>query len=241
MKTKFLKPILPMLLALMSLAVLGQNAKVDHSPWTRLLETHVNEKGQVDYQGMLNARQKLTDYLDMLATKAPEKSWDESEKLAFWINAYNAFTVQLILDHYPLKSIMDIDKAWDQKFIRLGNTSYSLNEIEHEIIRKEFNEPRIHFALVCAAVSCPVLLNKAYEPASLNKQFDEQAMRFITDRDKNRISTEKLQLSQLFNWFKDDFTKSGTLINYLNRYSGTQISETAKIDYLEYNWGLNGK
>jgi hypothetical protein len=222
-----------------SFPVSGQESKADHSAWNRLLMSYVNQQGMVNYKGMLSIKPNLDHYLTYLSGNIPNDSWPEEEKLAYWINAYNAFTVSLILEHYPLKSIMDIDKAWDQKFIHLDGGLYSLNQIEHEIIRKEFDEPRIHFVLVCAAVSCPILLNEAYDPQNLEKQMQKQGEQFINDSKKNKIGPHGAKVSQVFNWFKDDFTKKSTLIEYLNEFSDTKAELDARVDFMEYDWSLN--
>jgi len=214
-------------------------SKIDHSEWNTLLNKYVNTDGMVEYAGFISEKAKLQAYLDMLGQNKPNDSWADNEKLTYWINAYNAFTIDLITRNYPLKSIMDIEKAWDIKFIKIGGKTYSLNEIEHEIIRKEFNEPRIHFALVCAAVSCPPLLNEAYDPAKLEAQLQDQIIKFINNPDKNKIESGSTKVSQIFNWFKDDFTKEGTVQDYLNKYSTTKLNSKAKIEFLDYSWDLN--
>jgi len=213
--------------------------EISHSEWTTLLNKHVDSQGMVNYAGIQQEKAKLDSYLEMLGKNSPDESWEESAKLAYWINVYNAFTVDLILRNYPLKSIMDIDKAWDIKFIQIGKKTFSLNEIEHEIIRKEFNEPRIHFALVCAAVSCPPLLNEAYESDKLESQLQDQTVKFINNHDKNKIESGSAKVSQIFNWFKEDFTKNGSLQDYLNKYSKTKLNSKAKIEFLDYSWDLN--
>ena len=211
----------------------------DHSEWDKLLKQFVNEKGEVDYQSFRLNQQSLDTYLKLLSGNPPQESWSDNEQLSFWINAYNAFTISLILRHYPLKSIMDIEKAWEVRFISIGNTKYTLNEIEHEVIRKKFDEPRIHFVLVCAAISCPVLLNEAYFPDRLEKQMQKQTIQFINDFSRNSIKSGIAKVSQLFNWYKDDFTKQGTVIDYLNRYSETKLNPDANLSFMEYDWGLN--
>ena len=211
----------------------------DHGTWNELLKTHVSSIGKVDYNGFITDENQLDAYLQMLSDQKPEKTWPDNKRLAYWINAYNAFTIALIIDHYPVKSIMDIENAWDIKFIQLEDKTYTLNEIEHEIIRKEFEEPRIHFALVCAAVSCPVLLNEAYLAESLDSQLQKQGKKFINDPNRNDIETNKAKISQIFNWFGEDFTKKGTLIDFLNQFSKTKLDPDATIGFMEYNWDLN--
>ena len=214
-------------------------SKPDHSIWDGILKKYVSASGQVNYRSLKTARGSLDQYLNYLKENPLNPDWDRQVQLAYWINAYNAFTVDLILRHYPLKSIMDLQKPWDQKFIQLGDKRYSLNQIEHEIVRPVFQEPRIHFALVCAATSCPKLLNTAYRWDLLDKQLDSQTRYFLNRSGKNEISEDKVVVSQLFNWYGEDFTKTGTLIDYLNDYASIKISKSALIEFAEYDWSLN--
>lgn len=224
---------------LTSVSIYGQVEFPQHRLWTSLLQSHVDDRGMVSYEGMNKDSEKLDQYLKQLASTIPDENWTNEQSLAYWINAYNAFTIQLILDHHPTKSIMEIEKAWDKKFIELGGRKFSLNEIEHDIIRKEFQEPRIHFALVCGAVSCPVLLNRAYEAEVLDQQLEQQTKLFINDPYKNQLLGNKATVSQIFNWFKEDFTKKGSLVDYLNKYSDNKLDPKAKINFMDYDWGLN--
>ena len=210
-----------------------------HEIWDRILAARVSAGGRVDYAGLKKDRSDLDQYLTLLAENPVQESWSRSQKLAYWINAYNAFTVDLILDHYPLESIRDINRPWGKKFIKLGDELYSLNQIEHDIIRPVFKEPRIHFAVVCAAVSCPSLLNEAYLPKTLDQQLDAKTRHFINLSGKNQLSTDGVKISQLFNWYGEDFKQQGSIIDYLNKYSTKKISANAKVDFLKYDWGLN--
>lgn len=222
---------------------------ISHTSYDGLLQKYVDEKGMVDYKGLGKERPKLKSYLKMIESNPPQKSWTENEKLAYWINAYNAFTLELILDNYPVKSIKDIgatikipfvNTPWDIKFINIGDEEYDLNNLEHGIIRKEFEEPRIHFALVCAAVSCPKLQSRAYLPERLDAQLTKAAKDFLADPKKNEIKNgKKAVLSKLFNWYGGDFTKKLSLEEYINQYSETQLSKGADIDWKDYDWALN--
>ena len=209
-----------------------------HKTWDALLQKYVSSTGKVNYKGLLNEKAKLQAYLDELAANPADKSWSRNEKLAYWINAYNAFTVKLILDNYPVSSITKIHngKPWDVKWIKLGEKTYALNNIENDIIRPQFNEPRIHFAVNCAAVSCPPLLNRAWTADNLNRYLDQQARSFINNKKYNQISADEVEASKIFEWYAADF---GNLIDYLNQYSETQIQKKAKVSYKEYDWGLN--
>jgi hypothetical protein len=143
---------------------------VQHQQWDSLLQKHVTAEGWVDYDGFIKDSLDLRSYLNLLSENHPDPgTWTNEERMAYWINAYNAFTVDLILRHYPLESIKDIrpgipfvNTVWDIKFINIQGQTYDLNNIEHGILRPKFDEPRIHFAVNCASVSCPKLMNRAY-------------------------------------------------------------------------------
>jgi len=218
-----------------------------HDRWDKILKQYVSPSGQVNYKGILENRDTLKQYLDLLSEFPPDaQTWTEEEQLTYWINAYNAFTVELILRYYPIKSIKEIggslpmiNSAWDIKFFKIGGVDFDLNTIEHEILRKEFDEPRIHFAINCASVSCPILLNEAYTASKLEDQLQRQAIHFVNNPKKNQINNDKANLSKIFNWFENDFTRNGTLIDFVNQYSQTTISSNAKTAFMDYDWNLN--
>lgn len=225
---------------------------ISHEIWNGLLKKHVDNKGFVDYAGFKKDQAELKKYLDLVEKNAPGDKWSKDEKLAYWINAYNAFTVQLILDNIPnkIKSIKDIgskvkipfvNTPWDVKFINIGGKKMDLNNIEHGIIRKEFGEPRIHFALVCAAKSCPPLRNEAYEASKLSKQLDDQGVDFLNDSFKNQVSAKEAKLSNLFKWYGGDFRDKMPVIDWVNKYAKVKADKSADISYLDYKWDLNGK
>jgi hypothetical protein len=211
---------------------------IDHQEWNTLLQKHVSSTGSVDYLGFKNDMVTFQSYLDILANNLPKKSWSKKATLAYWINAYNAFTVKLILDNYPVKSIKDIKNPWDQKFFILETRAYSLGEIEHEILRR-MDEPRIHFAINCASYSCPNLLNEAYTESKIEKQLEHSAISFINDKTKNSMTKDQIEISKIFDWFSSDFKKGGSLIDFLNKYSTVKINANAKIKFKDYNWDLN--
>ena len=208
--------------------------------WNTILQTHVNANGDVNYTA-LKKDPNFDKVLTSFAKELPKASWTKYEKMAYWMNVYNAYTLKLIVDNLPLKSITDLKEPWDQKFIVLENRSFSLNQIEHEILRKEFQDPRIHFGINCASISCPVLHNKAFYAENVNATLEMLTARFINDKSRNTISSSKLSISSMFDWFKEDFTKGQSLIAFLNKYSKTSINADASIDYQSYNWNLNGK
>lgn len=224
------------------------SGKPDHSKWTELLQKYVNDKGFVNYKGMIQDKSKLNAYTEDLSKNPPQSSWSENEKLAYWINAYNAFTVKLIVDNYPLESIKDLNPTiaiptvstvWTKKWFQIGGEDFSLDRIEHKILRKDFEEPRIHFAVNCASFSCPPLRAEAYVGSQVDAQLDEQARRFINDSVRNKISKDKIEISQIFSWFKGDFTEGQSLIEFLNRYSKVKIDSGADVDHMDYDWSLN--
>ena len=219
---------------------------ISHEIWNGLLKKYVDNKGFVDYAGFKKDQTELKKYLDLVENNAPGDKWSKDEKLAYWINAYNAFTISLILQKYPVKSIKDIggsiykiNTAWDIKFIKIGGEKYDLNNIEHKMLRKKFDDPRIHFAIVCASLSCAKLRREAYTGDKLDDQLEDQSKDFLNDKSKNNITAEKAQLSKYFSWYKGDFTKNGSLTDYINKYSKTKITGNTKISSLDYNWSLN--
>ncbi len=221
---------------------------VSHQIWDDLLQRHVDKAGNVNYKGFITSKDSLDSYLDLLSLQPSSPEWTEDAQLAYWINAYNAFTVKLIVDNYPVESIQDLHPTfyipmvrtvWHKEFFKIGGEDMSLDAIEHKILRKQFNEPRIHFAIVCASKSCPKLLNEAFTQDKVRRQLDKQARDFLSDNFRNRLAEKEVYLSKIFSWFKGDFTKEGSLIEFLNKYSSIEISVDADINYLNYDWSLN--
>lgn len=212
-----------------------------HKLWTEILKTHVTKDGTVNYQTLQKDPEKLENYiskLDEFCSNKMIQSLEKGAQLAFWINAYNAFTVDLIIKHYPVTSIKEIKNPWKQRLWKLGNTMYSLGEIEHDILRK-MKEPRIHFAIVCASYSCPKLLNEAYNTDNIEQQLSNASKDFLSDQKRNYITKDTLKISKIFDWFSRDFKQNGSLIDFLNLYASVEISPKAKISYQDYNWALN--
>ncbi|WBX73540.1 DUF547 domain-containing protein [Tenacibaculum pacificus] len=215
------------------------------STFDNLLKEHVNNKGIVNYKNLKKDEAKLDSYLSYLNKTSPQKKWTPSKTKAFWVNAYNAYTLKIILNNYPIKSILKIKEhkkdAWNISFAKVGGKTYTLNFIEHEILRKKFDDPKIHVAVNCASGSCPKLGNFAFTEANYETKTTELMKNFINDAKRNKISEKKVALSKIFEWFKDDFTKNGSLIDFLNTYSETKISKKATVNFLKYDWNLNGK
>ena len=216
-----------------------------HNDWSALLNKHVHN-GAVDYAAMRKDSKALDAYLAKLSANVPSASASQNEAMAFWINAYNAYTVKLIVDNPKVKSIQDLDKGkpWDRVWITLGSKKYSLSQIENDILRK-MGDPRIHFAINCASRSCPTLLNEAYSFSTLDAQLDAQTRAFINSPSNNIITQSKtgrggtnVQVSHIFEWYAKDF---GDVPAFINKYAKAPIPANAKISYLTYDWSLNGK
>lgn len=204
-----------------------------------ILHKYVDGKGNVDYAG-LKAVSAEVDELAKNIRAAYSSSMSDKEGLAYWINAYNLHTIKLIIDNYPVASITDLDggKPWDRQWIEIDGKSYSLNNIEHDIIRPVYGDARIHFAVNCAATSCPPLLNAAYKPSTLDQQLEAQTKKFINNSAYNTVSSDKLVLSKIFDWYKEDFADVG-IIDYVDRYTSTDVASDASVSYREYDWALN--
>ena len=245
-----------------------------YDDYATILKTYVNNQGMVSYKELKANREKLDAFVFSLDKLNPEvyQNWSENAKIAFWTNIYNALTLKAILDNYPIKSsffksrlypknsIRQISGVWDKlKFTVMGK-KITLNQIEHETLRKKFNEPRIHMALVCAAMGCPPLRNEPYTSDKLDVQFDDQTSRFLNNPQKLRMERDKkvVYLSSIFKWFGKDFVNtyqtdskfSGhseverAVLNFISKYLDANdreylATEDYKIKYLDYDWSLN--
>jgi hypothetical protein len=211
---------------------------IDHGLFNELLQKHVSAQGNVDYKGFELDKAILKSYIKSLGEDTPADSWTKEDKLAYWINAYNALTIDLILRNPKVNSVKDIKNPWNQRLWKLGDDLYDLNQIEHKILRK-MQEPRIHFAIVCASVSCPKLQNQAFVGSNIDSQLNRATKEFLNDTTKNVLTKNNLKLSKIFDWFSKDFKHNGTLIDFLNNYSDIKISQKASISYIDYDWNLN--
>lgn len=216
----------------------ASNSFVSHQAFEELLQKHVSEAGKVNYKGLKTDKASLDAYCQMLSENPAQESWSREAKMAYWINAYNAFTIKLVVDNYPTKSILNFDggKTWEVRRIKIGDKKYSLNNLENDILRPKFKDPRIHFAINCAAKSCPPLWNHAYTADNLESTLAARTRAFINDPQYNRITANKAQVSRIFEWYAGDF---GDLKKFLNQYSKTTLSASAKVEYESYNWDLN--
>jgi len=224
--------------------------RLDHSAFDRLLRQHVDADGWVDYEGLHEDTGVLDGYIGSLAL-IPLDRLGRDEKLALLINAYNAFTLRLILDYYPITSIKDIPggKRWKARRWRVGTDTWSLDDIEHKQIRPVFAEPRVHFALVCAAIGCPPLRNEAYVADRLDEQLDAQTRyahqhgRWLQfDAGQNVV-----KLTRLYKWYGGDFQdKAGSNLAFASTYSASlqqalEAGRSITTQWLDYDWRLNSQ
>lgn len=226
-----------------------------HAEFTAILKEYCHES-RVDYKLLKKNRNKLNNYIATLAKIDGDtfQKWTNDERMAFLINYYNAATLQLIIDHYPVTSIKDIggffSSPWKIEFITLFGEKHNLDYIEHELLRKKFKEPKIHFALVCASIGCPPLRNEAFTGSELKEQLNDQASIFLKDKNKNYWDSKSktLYLSPIFKWFEADFEKQSGLVyayiqSFLPEEDRAEINKLTRgnprIKYTKYDWGLN--
>ncbi len=238
-----MKKLLFCLLAIFGMVQIDTQAQTTasnlHSDWTILLQKHVTATGRVNYGGFKTDKDKLDAYIGKLRENSPQTGWSREQKIAYWINLYNAFTIQKVTEKYPnISSIMDLDggKIWTTAKINLAGKDYTLDGIEKEILIKELKEPRVHFAVNCAAVSCPPLMNKAWEESSLNRSLETRAKDFLNNKSYNIITFNELRLSKIFEWYAADFVN---VTAFVRKYSKATFNTSAAIKYLDYDWKLN--
>ena len=215
-------------------------AQPDYKSWDIFLKKYVSASGDVDYKSIKANKKELEAITKTFSATSVLTSWSKNDQLVFWINAYNAFTIDLVVNHYPIKSIQNLDggKPWDVKRITIGGKKYSLNNIENDIIRPQFKDARIHFAVNCAAKSCPPILNGAFFSKSLDEQLDTVTKKFINNTKYQNITSGKMTLSKIFDWYKVDF---GDIFTFINKYSTIKVNKNTAIVYKEYDWSLNEK
>jgi len=223
----------------------------DYKDYDLLLKSNVKD-GLANYKSIKEKPESLNSYLDTLE-KVDEPSfntWSEKQKLTYLINLYNAATIKLVVDNYPVKSIKDIDKEgqgpWKLEVVNLFGKKISLDHLEHEIIRQNYNEPRVHFALVCAAVGCPKLPSQLFIPSKLDEQLANRTRLFLLEKDKNFIDEREktVYLSSIFDWFASDFNKTyGSVLGFVKEYLPAEEAKKINSDYslkfTEYDWNLN--
>ena len=220
----------------------------DHQRFGVLLKKY-NQEGHVDYAGFKSDETRLDAYLEGLAKIDPE-SLPREERFAFYINAYNAWTIKLILSGYPgvtsIKKLGSLFKSpWKKKFVRIGGRLTTLDHIEHDILRPEFKDPRIHFAVNCASRGCPPLYQDVFVGSQLERQLNEVTRNFINNSEYNRLEGNTLYVSSIFKWFSEDF--SDDIIGFFQKYATGELKRdintrksSLKIKYLDYDWSLHG-
>ncbi len=239
----------------------------DHSAWNEMLRRNVviisqGHASRVNYKNFKADEKKLNDYLETLSTLKKEdfEKWNQPERLAFLFNAYNAFTIKLVLTKYPaLKSINDVgsffSSPWKKKFFKLFGDDCSLDTIEHRMIRKNYKEPRVHFAVNCASIGCPMLFNEAFSPDRLDLQLEQGLKSFLSDPTRNTYNkrSNTLEISKIFDWYAEDFEKgyqgyndvADVMAKYPELLTNDVPSQKAiknksvPIKYLNYDWNLN--
>ena len=242
-----------LLLAYALISPIAQAFDHEHQTWSQILKKYLNAKKLVNYSALKEDQGALNKYLEQLMSISNNEfnSWSNNERKAFLINAYNAFTIKLIVQNYPVNSIKDIGgiftSPWKKKFFKLlDGRIKTLDQIEHNELRKKFEDYRIHAAVNCASKSCPPLRPRAFTAARLDTELDEQMELWLADETRNefKLDSNKIRLSMIFKWYRSDFeTWGGGLGTVLLRYAPPQAADlwenNAKISYLSYDWSLN--
>jgi hypothetical protein len=207
-----------------------------HPIFNSLLEKHVSTTGKVNYKGFKADKTTLMSYIEWLQNNVPTESTTKNDRMAYWINAYNALTIKLIVENYPLNKITNLDggKTWDVKRNKLGDKKYSLNDIENNILRP-MGDARIHFAINCAAKSCPPILNKAFTADNLEELLENRTRQFINSA-ANTLKANEIKVSKIFDWYGKDF---GNVAAYVAKYAKVKVSKNATVSFNDYDWSLN--
>ncbi len=211
-------------------------AQPSHEAFDALLKKYVSSDGKVNYKNFKSEKAALDSYIKTLSDDAPQDNWSKNDKMAYWINAYNALTIKLIIQNYPLSKITDLDggKTWDVKRNTLSGKKLSLNDIENQILRP-MGDARIHFAINCAAKSCPPLFNQAFTADNLNDCLELRTKQFINSS-ANTLKSNEIKISKIFDWYGKDF---GNVASFVSKYANTKVSKTAKVSFNDYDWRLN--
>jgi hypothetical protein len=250
-----IKRILPALLISFSMitaaaglqSIASSGTTVDNGLYGELLKKHVRD-GRVDYAGFKTEEAKLDRYLKILENVDPG-ILSRNEQFAFYINAYNAWTIKLILSGYPgVTSIKDLGSLlkspWKKKIVRIDGKVITLDHVEHEILRPRYKDPRVHFAINCAAKSCPPLRPEPFNGNILERQLDDSTRSFINNPQSYRLDDSELYVSRIFKWFSEDFNEDifGFFLKYATGNLKQELkskSERIVVQYLEYDWSLN--
>lgn len=233
------KIVVTILISLCSVSLFAQDLDRFFSEVDTFLKTHVKD-GKVDYVNINKNQENLNQILNLASSVSVSKANANSYQ-AFWINAYNISVIKGLIDHYPTKSPLDNKGFFDETTYSLAGKEITLNDIEHKLLRAQFNDPRFHFVLVCGALGCPPLINEAYLPNTLDEQMERQTIKAINgDFLKVNLKKKRVQASQIMEWYKEDFTMNGkNEIDFINKYREEKIPEKSKISYFPYDWKIN--
>ena len=212
--------------------------KMNYTAYSEFLSKHISFTGNVDYAKIKENQAQLTTIIQSFEKTSPEKIWEKNEKLAYWINAYNAYTLQLVVNYYPIKSTNEIKDIYKINFIEYKGIKISLDYVEHEIL-KSLEDPRYHFVINCAANGSPILNNEAIEPATIDRQMNNAARLFLNDGSKNLITESTANLSKIFDWYAGEFVTIKPFIEFVNQFSVNKVTEKTEIKFNEFNWSLN--
>ncbi|MGB7396037.1 MAG: DUF547 domain-containing protein [Pricia sp.] len=219
--------------------IFGQGASEFFSKADAFLKENVTD-GRVDYKS-IKADSGSLDALIEMAKGIEVSKENTAEYQAFWINGYNLHVINAVVDNYPLKSPLDVAGFFDKTERKIGGKSITLNDIENKLLRGNFpSEPRFHFVLVCAGLGCPPIIDQAYMPSTLDAQLEKHTKLALNDPDFIRVEKYKAKVSQIFEWYKKDFTQNGQdLVEFLNTYRDEKLPEKTKVSYYPYDWTLN--
>lgn len=217
---------------------LGFAQKMDYKAYNNFLYKYVSFTGNVNYDGIYLNKPELEELVLYFEKNIPSATTSKPEKIAFWINSYNLHSIKLIIDNYPVNSINDVIEPFKVNFISYKGILLSLDYVENEILRK-LDDPRVHFGINSASISSPILVNEAFEPETLDKQLNTAARFFINDATKNQLATDKSSVSKIFQWYKNDFTASKSIVEFINQYALVKLNDATVLNYSEFNFGLN--
>ena len=232
-----------MILAVMFFLVLSLGYSQTTTEFFEKTDTFLKKfvkEGRVDYKAIKSDASGLDELLDMAKNISVSKENSRAYQ-AFWVNGYNLLVIKGVVENYPINSPLDVGGFFDKSKHEIGGTNITLNDIENKLLRGNFpSEPRFHFVLVCAGLGCPPIINTAYNPTTLDSQLESQTKKALNNPDFIRVEKNKVKISQIFEWYKDDFTKNGkSLADFINHYRTEKLPENAKVSYYPYDWTLN--
>ncbi len=233
---KLIKQMVFWIIGIIHFTLLGQNNFFDSA--NSFFNQQVRD-GLVDYSSIFSDQKELDILIGSIESFDIESA-TKDEQLSFYINAYNLLVIKNVIDHFPINSPMDVPGFFEKKRFKVAHKELSLNELENEIIRPEFNDPRIHFALVCGAISCPPIIPMAYFPKNVHELLDRQTNSAIEDSNFTIVNKQEVSLSQIFNWYKIDFGGNDeAIIQFINQYREKKVLSNSRINYYHYDWKLN--